>query len=112
MVRSWRAVATVLAMMAAGCGETAPSRSEEAVRLTNACLEEGGEPAVCTCQGVKFDELKATGRFSDSVLRAHIFSQEGDNDAADALMSGISRREFFEGLSAVGQAMQECAGAG
>ena len=111
MIRSRLCAAAVLALLAAACSETAPPPSEEAARLTKVCADEGGDPAMCECQGARFDELRASGQYSEDVLRAHVLSQEGNNDAADELMANVSRKEFFEGLSSVGKAMQECAGA-
>ncbi len=101
----------MFALLAAACGEAKAPPSEEATRLSKVCTDEGGDPAMCQCQGLKFDELRASGQFSEDVLRAHVLSQEGNNDAADELMANVSRKEFFEGLSSVGKAMQECAGA-
>ena len=112
MIRSRLCAAAMLALLAAACGgETRAPPSEQATRLTRVCTDEGGDPAMCQCQGVKFDELRASGEFSEDVLRAHVLSQEGNNEAADELMANVSRRDFFEGLSSVGRAMQECAGA-
>ncbi|MEZ6030218.1 MAG: hypothetical protein R3C46_10765 [Hyphomonadaceae bacterium] len=112
MIRSQVCLAAMLAFLAGACGgETKPPPSEQATRLVKVCTDEGGDPAMCQCQGAKLDELKAAGGVSDAVLRAHVLSQEGNNEAADELMAGVSREEFFEGLSSVGLAMQECAGA-
>lgn len=111
MIRSPLSLAATLALLAVACGEAKAPPSDEAARLARVCTDEGGDPAMCECQGVKFDELRASGAFSEDVLRAHVLSQEGDNDAADQLMANVSRKEFFEGLSSVGKAMQECAGA-
>jgi hypothetical protein len=111
MIRSSLSAVALLALFAGACGEAVPPPSEEATRLTKVCTDEGGDPAMCQCQGVKFDDLRASGEFSEDVLRAHVLSQEGNDDAADELMANVSRKEFFEGLSSVGKAMQECAGA-
>lgn len=111
MIRSSLCAAALLALFAGACGEAVPPPSEEATRLTKVCTDEGGDPAMCQCQGAKFDDLRASGQFSEDVLRAHVLSQEGNDEAADELMATVSRKEFFEGLSSVGKAMQECAGA-
>jgi hypothetical protein len=111
MIRSSLGAAAFLALFAAACGEATPPPSEEATRLTKVCVDEGGDPAMCECQGVKFDDLRASGNYSEDVLRAHVLSQEGNDEAADELMAKVSPKEFFEGLSSVGKAMQECASA-
>ncbi len=101
--------ALAAALLAGACaGETRPAPSPEASRLTKACVDEGGDPALCDCQGVTLDDLRASGAFSEDVIQAYVLSQEGNNDGADELMANVSRRDFFEGLSSVGKAMQEC----
>ena len=59
-------------------------------------------------QPVTLDDLRASEAFSEDVLRAYVLSQEGNHDAADELMANVSRRDFFEGLSSVGAAMEAC----
>ena len=101
--------AAALVFLAACTGETPPPPpSAEAVRLTKACTDDGGDAALCDCQGVTLDDLRASGNFSEDVLQAYVLSQEGNDAAADELMAKVSSRDFFEGLSSVGKAMQEC----
>jgi len=103
------AASLVLLMSACGAAEPKPAPSVEAARLTKVCADEGGDPALCQCQGVTLDDLRASQAFSEDVLRAYVLSQEGNHDAADELMANVSRRDFFEGLSSVGAAMEACA---
>jgi hypothetical protein len=102
--------AAALVLLASSCtGETPPPPpSAEANRLTKVCTDDGGDAALCNCQGVTLDDLRASGAFSEDVLQAYVFSQEGNDAAADELMAKVSSRDFFEGLSSVGKAMQEC----
>lgn len=96
-------------LFAAACGgEAKPAPSESATRLTKACLDGGGDPANCECQGAKLDELKADPNISADVIQAHLLSSEGKDEEADAIMAKVSPKEFFEGLSAVGEVMHQC----
>lgn len=102
--------AAALVLLAAACtGETPPpAPSAEAARLTKSCTDDGGNAALCNCQGVTLDDLRASGAFSEDVLQAYVLSQEGNEEAANELMANVSKRDFFEGLSSVGTAMREC----
>lgn len=104
--------AASLVLLASACGGSDPTPaapSAEATRLTKVCADDGGAAALCECQGVTLDELRASDAFSEDVLQAYLLSQEGDHEGADALMANVSRRDFFEGLSSVGRAMEACA---
>jgi len=105
--------AASLVLLASACGgaEPKPGPSAEATRLTKVCTDDGGKPALCECQGVTLDDLRASDAFSEDVLQAYVLSQEGNHEGADALMANVSRRDFFEGLSSVGKAMEACANA-
>lgn len=105
-----RYCAAALVLLAGACtGETPkPPPSADAARLTRVCVEEGGDQALCDCQGVTLDDLRASGAYNEDVLQAYVLSQEGNNEGADELMANVSSRDFFEGLSSVGKAMQEC----
>lgn len=107
---SLRFGAAALALLVSACGgeEPKPAPSADAARLTKVCADEGGDPALCNCQGVTLDDLRASQAFSEDVLRAYVLSQEGNHEAADELMANVSRRDFFEGLSSVGAAMEAC----
>ncbi len=109
MIRLMLGAAALLVLAGACSGEPPPPPpSAEAARLTKVCTDEGGDPALCNCQGVTLDDLRASGAFSEDVLQAYVLSQEGNLEAADELMAKVSSRDFFEGLSSVGKAMQEC----
>lgn len=112
MLRNWLGIVAITLLAAACGGDAKPAPSESATRLTKACLDGGGDPANCECQGAKLDELVADANISADVIQAHLLSTEGKDEEADAIMAKVSPKEFFEGLSAVGEVMHQCDAAG
>lgn len=99
---------SALAMLAAGCGETKPPPSEAHVTLAKACVEGGGEAALCECQASKVDELVEQGLVSTEVQQALVLQAKGEEDAADAIMMKLPPDDLFRQPSEIAKAQLEC----
>ena len=97
-----------LALLAAGCGESKPPPSEAHVALAKACVEGGGEAALCECQAAKVDELVASGGVSAEVQQALVLQAKGQEDAADEIMQKLPPEDLFNQPSLIATAQLEC----
>ena len=104
-----RIVFTVVALaLAAGCGESKPPLSEAHVALAKACVEGGGEAALCECQAAKVDELVASGGVSAEVQQALVLQAKGEEDAANEIMLKLPPEDLFNQPSLIASAQLEC----
>ena len=97
-----------LALLAAGCGESKPPPSEAHVALAKACVEGGGQAALCECQAVKVDELVASGEVSADVQHALVLQAKGEEDAANEIMLKLPPEDLFNQPSLIAKAQLEC----
>lgn len=94
----------------AACGETAPPPPSEAhVAFSKACIAGGGTDALCGCQADKIDALVASGEISPEFQKAVLLQEQGQDDAADAIMQTLDVHQLFNQISSVGDAKQACA---
>lgn len=104
----WVLAAGVLAL--AGCGgESKPPPSEAHVAFSKACVAGGGTDASCECQAAAIDALVASGELSPEFQKAVLLQEQGQDDAADAIMQTLDVHQLFNQISSVGEAKQGCA---
>lgn len=96
-----------LALGACG-GEAVPPPSEAHVAFSKACVAGGGTDALCECQAAKIDELVSSGELSPEFQRAVLLQEQGQDDAADAIMQTLDVHQLFNQISRVGDAKQGC----
>ena len=102
--------AVAMAGLLAACGETPPPPPSEAhVAFSKACIAGGGTDASCGCQADKIDALVASGEISPEFQKAVLLQEQGQDDAADAIMQTLDVHQLFNQISSVGDAKQSCA---
>ncbi len=97
-----------LAFLATGCAEGVPPPSEAHVALAKACVQEGGEAALCECQATKVDELVKSGDVSADVQQALVLQANGQEDAANEIMLKLPPDDLFNQPSMIAAAQLEC----
>ena len=97
-----------LGVLAAGCGESVPPPSKAHVALAEACVEGGGEAALCECQATKVDELVTSGGVSAEVQQALVLQAKGEEDAANDIMLKLLPEDLFNQPSLIAKAQLEC----
>lgn len=99
---------SVLALLAAGCGESKPPLSEAHIVLAKACVDDGGQAETCECEATKVDELVTSGEVSAEVQQALVLEAKGQEDAANELMLKLPPEALFNQPSRIAEAKLEC----